>query len=177
MANGLTRERLLEQLDVVAELNEELQPFRILTGIEVDINEDGTLDQDADLLGRARRRRGQRPLEAPHGRSGDDRSAWWPPSPTPTSTSSVTAPAGSSSVGAGPSRPSTPSWCSPRARGSTPRSRSTAAPSASTRRKRLLRLAVESGCKVSIDTDAHAPGQLNWQRYGCTRAAECEVPA
>ena len=34
-----------EQLDVVAELNEELAPFRILSGIEVDINEDGTLDQ------------------------------------------------------------------------------------------------------------------------------------
>src|SRR3989475_9379437 len=50
IANGLSRERLLHQLDVVAELNEELQPFRILTGIEVDINEDGTLDQDADVL-------------------------------------------------------------------------------------------------------------------------------
>ena len=43
--------------------------------------------------------------------------------------------------------------------------------------KRLLRLAVEMGCKVSIDTDAHAPGQLEWQPYGCERAAECEVPA
>ena len=42
--------------------------------------------------------------------------------------------------------------------------------------KRLLRLAVEMGCKVSIDTDAHAPGQLEWQPYGCGRAAECEVP-
>ncbi len=43
--------------------------------------------------------------------------------------------------------------------------------------KRLLRLAVEMGCKVSIDTDAHAPGQLEWQPYGCDRAAECEVAA
>ena len=43
--------------------------------------------------------------------------------------------------------------------------------------KRLLRIVVESGCRVSIDTDAHAPGQLNWQRYGCARAEECEVPA
>jgi putative hydrolase len=32
------------------------------------------------------------------------------------------------------------------------------------------------GCKVSIDTDAHAPGQLEWQPFGCDRAAECEVP-
>jgi putative hydrolase len=28
---------------------------------------------------------------------------------------------------------------------------------------------------VSIDTDAHAPGQLEWLRYGCDRAAECGV--
>ena len=34
----------------VAELNEELAPFRILTGIEVDILEDGSLDQDDELL-------------------------------------------------------------------------------------------------------------------------------
>ena len=36
--------------------------------------------------------------------------------------------------------------------------------------KRLLRLAVEAGCKVAIDTDAHAPGQLDWQHLGCERA-------
>jgi putative hydrolase len=29
---------------------------------------------------------------------------------------------------------------------------------------------------VSINTDAHAPGQLEWQPYGCERAAECDVP-
>ena len=43
--------------------------------------------------------------------------------------------------------------------------------------RRLLRLAVETGCLFSIDTDAHAPGQLDWQPYGCARAQECEVPA
>ena len=42
--------------------------------------------------------------------------------------------------------------------------------------KRLLRKALEHGCKVAIDTDAHAPGQLDWQVNGCSRAAECEVP-
>ena len=30
--------------------------------------------------------------------------------------------------------------------------------------KRLLRLAVEAGCRVAIDSDAHTPGQLVWQR-------------
>jgi len=42
--------------------------------------------------------------------------------------------------------------------------------------KRLLRMALEMGCLVSIDTDAHAPGQLEWQVYGCERAADCGVP-
>ena len=37
------------------------------------------------------------------------------------------------------------------------------------------RLAVETGCRFSIDTDAHAPGQLEWQPYGCDRAEECGV--
>jgi putative hydrolase len=41
--------------------------------------------------------------------------------------------------------------------------------------KRLLRLAVEAGCLFSIDTDAHAPGQLDWQANGCERAARCGV--
>jgi putative hydrolase len=43
--------------------------------------------------------------------------------------------------------------------------------------KRLLRLAVEAGCRFSIDSDAHAPGQLDWQPFGCERAARCGVPA
>src|SRR4051794_30366923 len=50
VANGLTAERLKRQLDLVAELNEELAPFRILTGIEVDILLDGGLDQEEELL-------------------------------------------------------------------------------------------------------------------------------
>ena len=66
IAKGLTPERLRKQLDVVAELNEELAPFRILTGIEVDILEDGTLDQEDGAARRARRRRRQRALEAAH---------------------------------------------------------------------------------------------------------------
>jgi putative hydrolase len=42
--------------------------------------------------------------------------------------------------------------------------------------KRLLRRAIEHGCRVSIDTDAHAPGQLEWQINGCERAVACAVP-
>ena len=52
VANGLSPERLEQQLDVVAELNVDLAPFRILTGIEVDILDDGSLDQTEEMLAR-----------------------------------------------------------------------------------------------------------------------------
>jgi putative hydrolase len=42
--------------------------------------------------------------------------------------------------------------------------------------RRLLRLAVETGCLFAIDTDAHAPGQLDWRAIGAARAEECGVP-
>ena len=41
---------------------------------------------------------------------------------------------------------------------------------------RLLQKVVDAGCKVSIDSDAHAVGQLEWQPYGCARAADAGVP-
>ncbi len=41
---------------------------------------------------------------------------------------------------------------------------------------RLLNLAVELGCEFAVDTDAHAPGQLDWQYNGCERAVETGVP-
>ena len=41
---------------------------------------------------------------------------------------------------------------------------------------RLLSQAVAAGCVFSVDTDAHAPGQLEWQPNGCVRAARCGVP-
>ncbi len=50
IAHGLDASRLRQQLEIVGELNAELAPFRILTGIEVDILEDGSLDQDEELL-------------------------------------------------------------------------------------------------------------------------------
>lgn len=40
----------------------------------------------------------------------------------------------------------------------------------------LLELALEWECKVAINTDAHATGQLEWQPYGADKAARCEVP-
>ena len=50
IAHGLSKERLDQQLADVAVLNEKMAPFRILTGIEVDILEDGALDHSDDVL-------------------------------------------------------------------------------------------------------------------------------
>ncbi|HUO41142.1 MAG TPA: PHP domain-containing protein, partial [Mycobacterium sp.] len=52
IANGLSPDRLRAQLDVIDELRERMAPFSILTGIEVDILEDGSLDQEPELLDR-----------------------------------------------------------------------------------------------------------------------------
>ena len=40
----------------------------------------------------------------------------------------------------------------------------------------LLRAAAAAGCQFSIDSDAHAPGQLSWLRLGCEQAVEAGVP-
>ena len=58
VANGLSTERLMRQLEEIEGVNGQLAaeaeagapPFRVLSGIEVDINEDGTLDQTPDVL-------------------------------------------------------------------------------------------------------------------------------
>src|SRR4051812_21751914 len=53
VANGLSPARLRRQLDHVAKLNDALPDgFRVLTGIEVDILDDGALDQEDELLAR-----------------------------------------------------------------------------------------------------------------------------
>jgi len=181
VANGLSPVRLRSQLDLVARLNEELAPFRILTGIECDINVDGSLDQTEELLGRLdlvvasvhsalrmpRAEMTARMLAAvrnPHtdvlghctgrnvtagGRGGRTRPE------SEFDAEAVFAACAEHDVAVEVN-------CRPE-RLDPPR--------------RLLRLAVETGCRFSIDTDAHAPGQLDWQILGCARAEECDVPA
>jgi len=41
---------------------------------------------------------------------------------------------------------------------------------------RLLDLALQIGCVFSIDTDAHAPGQLDFLGFGAQRALDAGVP-
>ena len=178
VARGLTAERLRKQLDVVAELNERLAdqaaagaaPFRVLTGIECDINEDGTLDQEPALLAEL-----DLVVASVHSKlrmpSADM---------TPRMVAAVANPhtdvlghcTGRMKTGA-KNRPESEfeaeivfAACAQFGVAVEVNSR----PERLDPPKRLLRLALEAGCDVAIDTDAHAPGQLDWQHLGCERA-------
>jgi putative hydrolase len=178
VANGLSPERLLRQLDVVAELNEELAPFRLLTGIEVDILDDGGLDQSDELLGRL-----DVVVASVHSKLKMDKDAM--------TRRMVTAVANPHTDVLG--------HCTGRLvvgeRGKRGESQFDAEivfaacerfdvaveinsrPERLDPPMRLLELARRTGCRFAIDTDAHAPGQLDWQPYGCERAEAAGVPA
>jgi putative hydrolase len=177
VANGLSADRLRRQLEVVAQLNTELAPFTILTGIEVDILDEGALDQSEELLAQLdvvvasvhsklrmpASEMTERMLTAvanPHvdvlghctGRmvTGDRK--------RPESTFDAAAVFDACAeyevaveINSRPERLDPP--------------------------RRLIRQALAAGCDFSLDTDAHAPGQLDWLAYGCARAADCEVPS
>jgi putative hydrolase len=180
VAHGLNRDRLLEQLDVIAGLNERLAPFRILSGIEVDINEDGSLDQDDDLLGRL-----DLVVASVHSKLRMDRAAM-----TRRMVLAMASPHTDilghctgrklSSSGEHPASDATPkrppsdfdaelvfTACAQFDKAVEINCR----PERQDPPDDLLTLALEVGCKISIDTDAHAPGQLEWQNYGCDKAA------
>ena len=175
VANGLSPDRLRAQLDEIAVLNRELAPFRVLCGIEVDINEDGSLDQEPELLARldvvvgsvhsalrseerAMTVRMVTALANPHldilghctGRMTTGKRTRPPSAFDPEIVFAAAARFHKAiEVNSRPERLDPP--------------------------KRLLRLAVEAGCRVAIDTDAHAPGQLAWLGNGCERAFLCGV--
>lgn len=177
VANGLSPERLRRQLDVVAELNEKLAPFRILTGIEVDINEDGSLDQEPDLLERL-----DVVVASVHSKlrtPSDEMTRRMVTAIANPHTDVLGHCTGRLVAGERGTRPE--SEFDPEIVFEACRQFDVALEINSRWErldppKRLLRLAVEAGCLFSIDTDAHAPGQLDWQPYGCERAAACGVP-
>ncbi len=175
VAHGLNEERLVAQLEVVRELNEELAPFRVLTGMEVDILEDGSLDLDLDLLaqldvvvasvhsklrmdGCQMTDRMLAAVESPHtdilghctGRLLTGRGR--PPSSFDAdAVFAACAHTGTAvEINARPERQDPP--------------------------PELLRVAVKLGCSFAIDTDAHAPGQLSWLGRGCRNAVAAGVP-
>ena len=173
VAHGLSKERLEQQLADVAALNVNLAPFRILTGIEVDILEDGTLDHDDEVLAQldvvvasvhSKLRMERQPMTermvravaSPHvdilghctGRMIGKRD------PSSFDADYVFAACAqfhtAVEINCRPERLDPP--------------------------RPLLDLAIDYGCYFAIDSDAHATGQLEWQPLGCNRAAECDVP-
>lgn len=188
IANGLTRERLLKQLDVVDAVNDGSYPgpggrsgehrVRLLSGIEVDILESGELDQDPDLLDRldivvasvhsklradrkTMTRRMLKGIQAKHtnvlghctGRLVEGSRGTRPPSEF--DAREVFAACVENNVAveinSRPERQDPPDA--------------------------LIQLALEEGCLFSIDSDAHAPGQLDFLQYGAERAENNGIPA
>lgn len=174
IANGLSPDRVEEQLDAVAAVNGELgeSGARVLSGCEVDILESGALDLPDELLARldlvvasVHRRFGMdadrmtrrlvTALASPHvdvlghctGRKIVGRQR--PPSvfDAPLVFAAAAELDKAVEVNARPERLDPP--------------------------RVLLREVIRSGAKLAVDSDAHAPGQLAWQVLGCDRAAEC----
>ncbi len=175
VAHGLDRERLVRQLELVRALNAELAPFRILTGIEVDILEDGTLDQDEDLLAEldvvVASVHSKLSMEAPFMTRRMMAAIHNP------QTDILGHCTGRKLVGRGRKQSSFDADAVFEACAAT----GTAVEINSRPERRdpppdLLALAVSHGCLISIDTDAHAPGQLEWIGLGCEQAAGSSVP-
>lgn len=177
VANGLSADRLRKQLDVIDELREAVAPMRILTGIEVDILEDGSLDQEEELLERldvvvasvhsklamdegSMTRRMLRAVANPHtdvlghctgrlvtgGRGMRAESKFDAEKVFTACREHGTA----VEINSRPERRDPPT--------------------------RLLNLALDIGCVFSVNTDSHAPGQLEFLGYGASRALDADVP-
>jgi putative hydrolase len=176
VANGLSPDRLREQLDVVADVNRELAPFRLLTGIEVDILDDGGLDQEDELLAQvdvvvasvhSKLRQDEREMTGRMVKAMEN--------PHADILGHCT---GRMVMGRG--RP--PSTFDPEAVFGTCARHDKAVeincrPERLDPPRELLRHVVDLGIKIAISTDAHATEQLEWQGYGTTRAVECGVQA
>ena len=172
VANGLSAARLARQLEVIEAINEHLAGgFRLLRGIEVDILDDGSLDQTDEMLARLDLR-----VASVHSKLAMDAG--------PRTRRMVAAVAAPFTHVRG--------HCTGRlvtgSRGTRAQSQFDAAevfaacvehdvaveinsrPERRDPPTRLLEQAYEAGCLFSIDSDAHAPGQLDFLDHGCARA-------
>lgn len=177
IANGLSADRLRKQLDVIDELREKFAPLRILTGIEVDILEDGTLDQEPELLDRL-----DIVVASVHSKL-----AMEPAAMTRRMVRAVSEGhadvlghctgrlvSGNRGIRAESKFDAEKVFTACRDHGTAVEINSR--PERRDPPTRLLNLARDIGCVFSIDTDAHAPGQLDFLGYGAQRALDAEVP-
>ncbi|MGR0158285.1 PHP domain-containing protein [Paenarthrobacter nitroguajacolicus] len=177
IANGLSVERLEKQLSVVDGINSSQGGFQLLKGIEVDILEDGTLDQTADMLDRL-----DVVVASVHSKLRSDKKTM-----TTRMLGGITDP-----------HTNVLGHCTGRlvqgSRGTRPESEFDAAkvfkecaergvaveinsrPERQDPPDNLINIALDAGCLFSIDSDAHAPGQLDFLQYGAERAETLGVP-
>ncbi len=173
VAHGLSRERLEQQLADVAVLNQRLAPFRILTGIEVDILEDGLLDHSDDVLARL-----DIVVASVHsklrmdGKEMTERMVRAVADPNVDILGHCTG----RLIGKRPESSFDPDYVFAACAQFHTAVEINCRPERLDPPRPLLQLAVDYRCFFSIDTDAHATGQLEWQPHGCNRAAECAVP-
>ena len=178
VANGLSAERLRQQLDVVGDLQDKIPSMRILTGIEVDILDDGSLDQDEGLLAEL-----DVVVASVHSKLRAERGAMTRRMLAAVENPLVDVlghPTGRLVEGGRGTRPESQFdaekvFAACRDAGTAVEIK--ARPERRDPPRRLIELARDLGCVFSIDTDAHAPGQLAWQGYGCERATACGVEA
>jgi len=179
VANGLSAERLRRQLGVVAGVNAALgQRFRLLSGIEVDIVDDGSLDQEPGLL-----------AELDVVTASVHSKLRMPRDPMTRRMLAAVANPRVNVLGHATGRLVEGS------RGTRPQSEFDAeavfaacvehdvAVEINSRPERcdppddLVVIARDLGCLFAIDSDAHAPGQLDMKAYGCERATRLGIPA
>lgn len=179
VANGLSAERLKKQIGIVDTINDALggQGFTLLKAIEVDILDDGSLDQTQEMLDVLDIR-----VASVHSKLTMD---------SPSMTQRMVAAASLAHTNVlghctgrlveGSRGKRAQSTFDARAVFEACRDNNTAL-EINARPERcdppddLLILAIDVGCLFAIDTDAHAPGQLDFQAYGCERAQRLGVP-
>ena len=174
VAHGLNEERLRRQRAELDDLNEQVHPFRVLSGMEVDIFEDGSLDLSDEMLAQL-----DVVVASVHSKLR---------MPSADMTRRLVTAVASPHVDilghmtnrklSGRGRP--PSQFDPELVFAACARFDTAVeincrPERQDPPEDLLELAVEWDCLVAINTDAHAPGQLEWQAYGCDKAVACGV--
>jgi putative hydrolase len=175
VANGLSAERLTEQLEVVAGLSGD--GFRLLSGIEVDILDDGGLDQDEALLDRL-----DVVVASVHSKLKMD-----PREMTRRMVAAVSNPrtdvfghpTGRLVEGSRGTRPGASfdaaavfAACAEHGVAVEVNSR----PERQDPPDELIAIALDAGCLFSIDSDAHAPGQLSLLDHGAVRAEAAGIP-
>jgi putative hydrolase len=177
VANGLSVARLTRQLGVVEAVNEHLGGgdggFRLLKGIEVDILDDGELDQTDEMLARLDVR-----VASVHSKLKMDKAAM-----TRRMVAAVRNPF-TNVLGHCTGRLVTGNrgvrgqseFDAEEVFGACAETGTAVEINSRPERRdpptKLLQQAIDMDCLFSIDSDAHAPGQLDFQVYGCARAEE-----